>query len=93
MKHYNYKVDKFTGGHLEYVTPCPNNMEGRYTHDLIMVGSKACQRCEHFHHIELENQSVACGFRPKQDPTSDNMFNIQKSTKNEKKNFTYPTYR
>lgn len=93
MKHHNYKVNTFVGGHMEYVTPCPNNMDGKYTHDRLMVGSLACQRCEHFHHIELENQSVACKFKTQKDPTSNDMFNNQKSKVNEKKNFTYPAFR
>lgn len=86
-------MDVFVGGHIEYSTPCPNGMEGKYTHDLIMVGSQACQRCPYFHHIERENQSVACGYVPEQDPTSHGKFNTYNNKRNEKKDFNHPAYR
>lgn len=86
-------MDVFVGGHIEYSTPCPNGMEGKYTHDLIMIGSQACQRCPCFHHIERENQSVACGYVPEQDPTSHGKFNTYNNERNEKKDFNHPAYR
>ena len=92
MKHYNYKKETFVGGHIEYITPCPNGIEGQYTHELIMVGSQACQCCQYFHHIELENQSVACGFAPEQDPKSHDKFNTY-NKRYEKKDFNHPAHR
>lgn len=90
MKHFNYKVSTFVGGHLEYHTPCPHGIEGKYTHDLIMVGSQACQRCPYFHHIERENQSVACGCNPIHAPKSHGKFNTNNNNRYEKKDFNHP---
>lgn len=61
MKYPRYKVNEFIGGYYEYVTPCPFEMSGRYTHERLMVGSLACQRCEHFKKINKEDCIVSCG--------------------------------
>lgn len=92
MKYYNYTVNHFTRGHIEFITPCPHGMLGKYTHDLLMVGSIACQRCPHFHHLDHQSQTVACGFIPKQDQASKNKYK-HKMNKNEKKDFHHPAYR
>lgn len=61
MKYPKYNINEFVGGYFEYTTPCPFGMAGRYTHDMLMVGSLACQRCEHFKNINKEDCIVSCG--------------------------------
>jgi len=61
MKYPIYNVNEFVGGHYEYTTQCPFGMVGKYTQETLMVGSLACQRCEHFRGINREDGIVSCG--------------------------------
>lgn len=61
MKYQKYNVNEFVGGHFEYTTPCPFDIHGKYTGEILMVGSLACQRCEHFRGIIKEDGIVSCG--------------------------------
>lgn len=61
MKYPIYNVNEFVGGHCEFTTPCPFNIYGKYTQEILMVGSLACQRCEHFKGINREDCIVSCG--------------------------------
>lgn len=63
MKYPRYRVNEYVGGHSEYVTECPFGIEGRYTHEMLMVGSLACQRCEYFKAINKEDHIVSCGIK------------------------------
>lgn len=44
-------------------TPLPAHLalNGKYTKEILMVGSLACQRCEHFRGINKEDNIVSCG--------------------------------
>lgn len=61
MKYQSYNVNEFVGGHFEYTTPCPFGIKGKYTKEILYVGSLACQRCEHFRGINTEDCVVSCG--------------------------------
>lgn len=61
MKYPTYDVSIYSGGHREFTTPCPFGMQGNYTHDTIMVGSLACQRCIFHKDINQEDHIVSCG--------------------------------
>lgn len=61
MKYTKYNVNEFVGGHFEYTTPCPFGIYGKYTNEILYVGSLACQRCEHFRGINKEDGIVSCG--------------------------------
>ena len=61
MKYPPYNVNEFVGGHCEFTTPCPFGIQGRYTREILMVGSLACQRCEYFKGINREDCIVSCG--------------------------------
>ena len=61
MKYPKFNVNEFVGGHFEYITPCPFCISGKYTHEILMVGSLSCQRCEHFRGINKEDGIVSCG--------------------------------
>ncbi len=60
MKYPIYNLNEFTGGHYEYTTPCPYGIIGRYTMEVLMVGSLACQRCEYFRGINKQDCIVSC---------------------------------
>ena len=45
----------------EYLTPCPHEQKGRYTHELINVGSKACRGCKY--HVDKKDNYVICKFK------------------------------
>ena len=61
MKYPIYNVNEFVGGHYEYTTPCPFGITGKYTLEILMVGSLACERCEYFKGINREDCIVFCG--------------------------------
>ena len=61
MKYHKYNLNEYVGGHFEYITPCPFCISGKYTHEILMVGSLDCQRCEHFRGINTEDCVVSCG--------------------------------
>ncbi len=61
MKYPIYNLNEFIGGHFEYTTSCPFGMVGKYTNELLMVGSLACQRCQYFKGINNEDCIVSCG--------------------------------
>lgn len=61
MKYPKYNLNEYVGGHFEYTTPCPFGIQGKYIHEVLMVGSLACQRCEHFRGINKEYCIVSCG--------------------------------
>ncbi len=63
MKYPRYNVNEFVGGHYEYTTPCPFAIVGQYTHEILMVGSLACQRCKHFKSINKYDEFVSCGIK------------------------------
>lgn len=63
MKHPKYIVNEFVGGHTEYTTPCPFGIQGKYTLEILMVGSLACQRCQYFRGINKEDCIVSCGIQ------------------------------
>lgn len=63
MKHPVFNVNEYVGGHLEYTTPCPFGILGKYTHEVPMTGSLACQRCEFFKGINREDCVVFCGIK------------------------------
>lgn len=44
----------------EYITPCPNEQKGKYTHCLIEVGSRVCQLCKY--HGGIVDSYVKCNF-------------------------------
>jgi len=48
---------------VDYITPCPHSQEGKYTHETINVGSRACCRCPYY--ISKETDSVNCKFKEK----------------------------
>ena len=61
MKYPKFKVNEFIGGHFEYTTACAFGIYGKYTNEILYVGSLACQRCEHFRGINKEDGIVSCG--------------------------------
>ena len=61
MKYPKFNVNEFVGGHFEYITPRPFCISGKYTNEILMVGSLACKRCEHFRGINREDGIVSCG--------------------------------
>ena len=61
MKYPIYNVNEFIYGHYEYTTPCPFGIVGKHTHEILMVGSLACRRCEFFKGINKEDSFVSCG--------------------------------
>ena len=61
MKYPKYNLNEYVGGNFEYTTPCPFGIQGKYTYEVLMVGSLACQRCEHFRGINKEDCIVSCG--------------------------------
>lgn len=61
MKYPKYNVNIYVHGHREYTTPCPFGITGHYTHEVLMAGSLACQRCEYFKGIDKKDSVVACG--------------------------------
>ncbi len=63
MKHPIFNVDEYTGGRVDYTTPCPFGTLGKYTGETLMVGSLACQRCEHYRGINREDGFVFCGIK------------------------------
>ena len=63
MKYPRYNLNEFTGGHFEFTTPCPFGTQGRYTGEVLMVGSLACRRCIHFRAIDREECIVSCGIK------------------------------
>lgn len=36
----------------EVITPCPFGEKGKYTHELMMVGGRACMLCQYFGGID-----------------------------------------
>ena len=48
---------------VDYVTPCPFGQKGRYTHELINVGSNACCRCQY--HTDKNTECVKCKYDKK----------------------------
>ncbi len=60
MRYPRYNVNEFVGGHFEYTTTCPFSTIGK-TGEILMVGSLACQRCQHFKAINKEDNIVSCG--------------------------------
>jgi hypothetical protein len=63
MKYPRYNIDEYVGGHMVYTTPCPFGVYGQYTHDIIRVGSLACQRCRHYKGINQQDCIVFCGIK------------------------------
>ena len=61
MKYPKFNVNEFIGGYFEYTTPCPFGIYGKYTNEILYVGSLACQRCENFRGINKEDGIVSCG--------------------------------
>lgn len=61
MKYPTYNVNEYIGGLLEHTTTCPFGIYGKYTHEPLMVGSLACQRCKYFKGINREDCIVSCG--------------------------------
>ena len=48
---------------IDYITPCPHEQKGKYTHVIINVGSKACCRCPY--HMGKETDYVKCKLNEK----------------------------
>lgn len=61
MKYPRFNIDEFVGGLIMYTTPCPFGIHGKYTGEILMTGSLACQRCEYFKGINKEDYVVSCG--------------------------------
>ena len=52
------QIDSAMGS--DYLTICPFGMKGRYTHEIIGVGSRACHLCKHYGGVA--NDYVKCNF-------------------------------
>lgn len=52
------QIDSVLG--RDYVTPCPNEQKGKYTNDIMMVGSRACRLCPYYGGIA--DNYVKCNF-------------------------------
>lgn len=65
MKHHYYNINEYVGGHTEYVTPCPYGLIDHRTGSPLMVGSRACGRCDHHHHADTHKQMVYCNYQKK----------------------------
>lgn len=63
MKYPRYEMNEFVGGHTEYVTECPFGTMGKYTHEILMVGSLACRLCRCFKGINTKDCIVSCGIK------------------------------
>ncbi len=63
MKEQRYNLNEFVGGHFEFTTPCPYGTQGKYTGEVLMVGSLACQRCIYFLGMDREECIVQCAIK------------------------------
>lgn len=63
MKYPKYQMNEFVGGHYEFVTECPFGIMGRYSHEILMVGSLACRRCGYHRGINEKEGVVFCGIK------------------------------
>ena len=52
------QIDSALGS--DFPTPCPYGLEGRYTHEIMGVGSRACHLCEHYGGVA--DDYVKCNF-------------------------------
>lgn len=60
MKKIRFDTQEFCNG-TNYVTLCPYGVVGRFTHEIIMVGSVACERCEYY--LGKKDNFVKCNYR------------------------------
>lgn len=63
MRYPIYNIDEFTHGVTEYTTPCPFGVHGKYTGEILRVGSLACIRCKYFKGINRIDCIVSCGIK------------------------------
>lgn len=60
MRKIRFDKNEFVGGGVDFPTLCPYGVVGKYTKEIIGVGSRACFLCNHFGGI-IED-SVKCKF-------------------------------
>lgn len=59
MKYYKYNINEFIFGHIEYITPCPNELISK-TGVVMKVGGLGCQQCPYYRGRNTKNKTVVC---------------------------------
>ena len=60
MKKIRFEIQEMSGLGDNFPTQCPYSIEGRYTREIISVGSRACRLCEY--HGGIAADYVKCNY-------------------------------